>query len=1089
MHLFACLSIFFIGLQYKLINIQNSIIMRKKLVSSFLVIFLSVTFTFAQQVIVSGKVTDNTGQGLPGVNIQDKGTGQGVATDFDGNYEISVAMGDVLVYSFVGFATEEVTVSKAVINVTMSEDAQSLDEVVVTALGVKREAKSLGYSLTEVDGDDLTQVKSTNAMNALQGRVAGVNVSTNSTGASGSTRVIIRGASSLTGDNQPLYVVDGIPIINSTKGSASTTQSTFDGGDDLGSINPDDIASVSVLKGSSAAALYGSLASNGVIMITTKSGKGQQGFGVEISSQLTFDKVNSDLYDFQTSYGQGLSGLRAGYRYDADGNIIDIEAEEGYEAAVEHAKDRGLDSWGAKFDGVPTIQWDGVKRPYSYSGDNIDKFYRVGSTAVNTVSLTKGAENYNYRFSFSNLDNADVFPNSSLNRNSFSFNSMAKINPKLTSTINAKYIIEKVHNRVGIGDGPGNANHIAMMLPSNLDIRDMKPGINEEGTELKFISSQWFTNPYWVVNKFNNDDKKNRLIASTTLRYDITDWLYASGRAGIDTYDLSRQNVTPAGTDYYPGGSIVNTKTTSALFDADVMLGVDKDITDHFTTKSFIGANTRKTSYERMGLIGKNFIIDDMESVMTTVSKTPSYAVGKTETNSLYGSFEFGFDELAYLTFTGRQEWYSTLSFPGKTTPNDDFYWSVSGSVLLNELFNESESLNFLKLRASYAQVAGGARSPYALNLNYRLYPDSHLGNIYASINGNTIPNPNLVPFQKDEFEVGLNGRFFDNRLYLDLAYYNNKTTNDIVAVGAASSSGYTQALLNIGELANQGVEFLLGGYPVRNDNFSWETSFNIGYNDSEIVHTDDTDSEINLNGGIGRAYLNTISHIVGEHYGVIKGTSYVRDDNGNIVYENVPTASNPDAIPRPVQGERKILGQGVAPLTAGWSNSFRYKNVSLNFLIDGKFGGQVYSETSIESYFKGRHKATLAGRENGLNVSGVDVDGNPFETTISPKNLQTYYRYISGENIGIAEEFVYDTDFIKFREISLTWGLPQKFLSGNFIEDLRLSIIGRNLFYIMKDVDSIDPEASLSNRNAQGIEMFGVPATRSLGFSVNVKF
>ncbi len=1057
---------------------------------SILIALFTVVNSFAQQVSVSGSVRDGMNEGLPGVSIQLKGDTQGAATDFDGNFEISASQGDVLVFSFVGFASEVRTVvgPTTTMHVTMTESAESLDEVVVTALGVKREAKALGYSLTEVKGDDLTQVKTTNAMNALQGRVAGVNVSTNSSGASGSTRVIIRGASSLTGDNQPLYVVDGIPILNTTKGSASTTQSTFDGGDDLGSINPDDIESVSVLKGSSAAALYGSLASNGVIMITTKSGKGKQGFGVEFSSSLTFDKVNSDLYSYQTSYGQGLSGLRPGYRYDSDGNIIDIEAEEGFDASVEHAKDRGLDSWGPKFDGVPTIQWDGVKRPYSYSGDNVDRFYDTGSTAVNTISFTKGDEDYNYRFSFSNLDNDDVFPNSSLNRNTISFNSMAKINPRLTSTINAKYIIEKVHNRVGIGDGPGNANHIAQMLPSNLDIRDMKPGINDDGTELKFISSQWFTNPYWVVNKFNNDDKKNRLIASTTLRYDFTDWLYASGRAGIDTYDLSRQNVTPAGTDYYPGGSVVNSKTTSSLFDADVMIGIDKDITEHFSTNSFIGANTRTTSYEAMGLTGKNFIIDDMESVMTTVSKTPSYAVGKTETNSIYGSFEFGFNEFAYLTFTGRQEWYSTLSFPGKTTPNEDFYWSVSGSVLLNELF-DVESVNFLKLRASYAQVAGGARSPYGLNLNYVLYPDSHLGNIYASINGNTIPNPNLVPFQKDEFEVGLNGRFFQNRLYIDAAYYNNTTTNDIVAVGAASSSGYTQALLNIGELANQGVEFLIGGYPIRNDDFSWETSFNIGYNDSEIIHTDDNDSEINLTGGIGRAYLNTISHIVGEHYGVIKGTSYERDGNGNIVYENVPTASNPDAIPRPVQGERKILGQGVAPLTAGWSNSFRYKNMSLNFLIDGKFGGQVYSETSIQSYYKGRHESTLEGRENGLNVSGVDVDGNAFETTISPKNLPVYYRTISGENIGIAEEFVYDTDFIKFREISISWGLPQKFLSGNFVEDLRLSLIGRNLFYIMKDVDSIDPEASLSNRNAQGIEMFGVPATRSLGFSVNVKF
>ncbi|MEN8187770.1 MAG: SusC/RagA family TonB-linked outer membrane protein, partial [Bacteroidota bacterium] len=580
--------------------------MRKKLLFSLLTLILTTAFSYAQ-ITVSGTVTDASGETLPGVSIMVKGTTQGTATDFDGAYEISASQGDVLIFSFIGFATKEVAVTSSTVNVSLAEDTESLDEVVVTALGIKREEKALGYSLTEVKGDEMNQVKTTNAMNALQGRVAGVNVSTNSTGASGSSRVIIRGASSLTGDNQPLYVIDGIPMVNRTKGSVGAYNGEFgDGGDDVGSISPDDIESVSVLKGSSAAALYGSAASNGVIMITTKSGKGTQGLGIEFSSSLTFDKVNTGLQDFQTTYGQGTFGVRPGYERDTDGNVVPITDPE---LAVDDALVKGLSSWGERFDGAPTIQWDGVKRPYSYSGDNVERFYNVGSTAVNTISLVKGAEDYNYRFSVSNLDNDDVFPNSTLKRQSYSFNAMAKINPKLTSTVTARYIIEKVHNRVGIGDGPGNANFTALMLPSNLNIKDLKPGYDENGEELKFQSSVWFTNPYWVTNKFNNDDKKNRLISSATLKYDITDWLYVTGRAGLDRYDLSRTRVTPYGTAYRPGGRHYQTKQTFDLFDADIMLGVNKDLTDKISTNSVVGANTQKQTFEALSAQGDNYVV------------------------------------------------------------------------------------------------------------------------------------------------------------------------------------------------------------------------------------------------------------------------------------------------------------------------------------------------------------------------------------------------------------------------------------------------------------------------------------------------
>ncbi len=1042
---------------------------------------------FAQLTTISGTVTEKgNGNPLPGVSIIIEGTTTGGVTDFDGKYSIETDnfKDKSLIFSFIGYKTVTVklTGEDQVINVALEEDANALDEVVITALGIKREARALGYSLTEVGGEDLTQVKTASAINSLQGRVAGVNISTSSAGASASSRVIIRGASSLTGNNQPLYVVDGIPIINETKGSAVGPfgGEHGDGGDDISSINPDDIESVSVLKGSSAAALYGSLASNGVIMITTKSGRYQEGLGIEYSSSLTFDKVNTNLQDFQTQYGQGNNMLKPGFEYDLSGNPVEISDQA---LAIDDAFTSSLQSWGARFDGSQVYNWDGVRRPYSYTGNNLDKFYDTGTTAVNTVALTKGGEDYGYRFSFSNLDNKDIFPNTTLNRKSLSLNASAKINPKLTSTVNAKYILEKVHNRITIGDTPGNANTVAFVLPGNLDIYDLKPGSNEDGTELRFQPSQFISNPYWAVNDFNNDDKKNRFTASGTIRYDLTDWLYATGRAGLDTYDLSRKKVTPYGTAYRPAGELFQGKSTYKLFDADIMLGVDKAITEKISTNSIIGANTRTSTFEELSATGRGFIVIGLEDINNTTLPEPRNSFFETKTNSIYGSFEVDYNNLIYVTFTGRNDWFSTLSFPDKLTPNNDFYWSLSGSLLLNEALKLPETVNYAKLRASYAQVAGGARNAYALNLDYAV-TGSFQGQSFGQLNGNSIPNPNLIPFQKNEFEIGFDGRFFGNRLNLDVAYYSNQTTNDIVSAAASQSSGFTSSTLNIGELENKGIEFLVGGSPIKNDNFSWNTSFNLGYNDSEIIRTDEEDTPINVDGSQSRSKNAIISHIVGEHYGVIFGSSYKRDENGNIMYDIS------GSIPKAIQGENKILGQGVAPLTLGLSNTFRYKDFSLSFLIDAKFGGDVHSGTNRELTLRGLHKNTLEGRENGLEVSGIDdATGQPFTMTVTPENIRTYWGFIGAENSGIAEEFIYSTDFIKFRELSLSYNLPKKIIENIFVSDLRFSIIGRNLFYISKDIDNIDPEAALNNLNSQGIERFGIPATRSLGFSINVKF
>lgn len=1014
---------------------------------------------FAQSITVSGTVSDENGTPLPSVNVVERGTSNGTSTDFDGNYSITVSSGATLVFSSLGYATSEIAVNNSsTINATLAEDASQLDEVVVTALGIRKETKALGYSLTEVGGEEISTIKQPNAINALQGKIAGVNITQNATGAAGSSRVIIRGASSLSGDNQPLYVVDGIPISNNNNGSASLWGGS-DGGDGISSISPDDIESVSVLKGGAASALYGSRAAGGVILVTTKSGSRQQGFGVEFSSSVTFDQVNTDLQDFQTEYGQGTQGRKPANRAEA----LDI----------------GLSSWGARLDGSQVVQWDGVERPYSYVGSNLDHFYRTGTTFINTLALTNGTENMNYRFSASDLSNSDIMPNAGLNRKTFSLNAGGVLADKLTTQVNAKYIVEDVQNRPRLSDAPGNGNYTVANLSPNVDVRFMNPGANPDGTERAYSNNTFSQNPYFAAFNFRNEDTKNRLIASTSLRYDFFDWLYLSGRAGADHYTIRRTAVEPFGTAYKPLGGINETEIRYTQVDADLILGMEKDITEKFGITSFFGANKNSIKEESLNLGGDQFIVPGLEDIANTVNQSRGRSFGERKIGSLYGSVELSWDNWAYITFTGRNDWFSTLSFPGKTSPNNDFYPSVNASLILSDALNIGGPVDFLKLRGGYSEVAGGAQDPYQLSLTYEIFGQGHLGQPLGRVSGGTVPNANLVPFSKSETEIGLDGRFFNNRLSLDLAVYTNETTNDIVNVSTSVFSGYGGASANLGKVENKGVEFLISGTPIQTPNFRWNTSFNGAFNEGTVLATNDEDADVSLDEP--RTRNVRIVHSVGERYGTIVGVSYVRDDNGNIIYD-----INGDGVPIAQEGERKILGEGVPPWTFGFTNTFSYKNFNLYFLIDGKFGGQIFSGTNTITYGNGLHKATLEGRENGLEVSGIDAaTGQPFTTTVAPENLQTYYGNIN----DIAEEFVEDSDYIKFRQVSLGYSLPARMLENTFLTGVDITLIGSNLFYFKRSVDNIDPESAYNVGNSQGLEYFGLPSTRSYGLNFNVKF
>jgi TonB-linked SusC/RagA family outer membrane protein len=1028
-----------------------------RFLSSFLLVF---AFGFSVQAqSISGTVSDENGVPLPGATVLVEGTQNGVSTDFDGNYSIDASSGDTLVFSFVGYSSQSVVVgSSATVNVSLQPD-NALSEVVVTALGVKRNVKAVGYSITQVDGGELSDNKTTNAINALQGKVAGVMVTGSAMGAKGSSRVVIRGTSSLTGNNQPLYVVDGITINNSNLGSAGVWGGT-DFGDGISSINPDEIESVSVLKGGAAAALYGSRASNGVIIINTKSGAGTEGIGVEFNSSTQFDMLNLSLRDTQTTYGQGRDASKV------------ADAIDTYQA------------WGPKIDGSLVAQWDGVSRPYTNKGSNLDKFYQTGETYTNTIAISHSDEKGSTRFSVTNLDNLDIVPNSTLKRNSFGLNTSRRYGDKLSLDVNMKYILEDQEGNPRLSDSPGNGNFAVNLFAPTVDVNDMLGegglGRNADLTEFRISDNTFSQNPWFAAYNYINSSEKARFIGALNARYDITDYLYLRGRLGGDRYDLHKTTSEPWGTAYKPLGGIGENKSTFMQYDADAFLGTDNlQLVDDLSVNAFVGIGTNVQEYNAVSKSGNDFIVPFLIDVGNTKNQGGGYSYWKKQISSLYGSAEFGYQDWAFLTLTARNDWFSTLSLKDKKSPNNDLYTSASVSLVLSDVMDLGDTVSFLKLRGGYSQVAGGADSPYALSLSYGIYGQGHLGASLGNISGGTIPNSEITPFEKNETEFGFDLRMFDNKLSIDATIYDNETLGDIVGVSASATSGFGSALANLGNISNKGVELLIKGEIMRTDDFAWNASINYTNNTSEVVATNDTGGNISMDEPRSRNLR--VTHIVGEKYGALYGSSYVRNDAGHIVHEMV------NGIPIPKIGARKILGFGVAPTSLGLGSSFRYKDFNASILIEGKSGGQIYSGTNAFLIRNGHHKKTIpaGGREAGFVPEGVMEDGSTITTSIPQAQQEDYYR----RTYSIAEEAIQDSDYMRLRQLSIGYTVPSSMLEGSFISKATISLIGRNLFFLSNSTDNIDPESAYNNGNSAGLEWFGLPVPRTVGLNVNLKF
>ena len=895
----------------------------------------------AQNRQLTGTVIDSANNGVISATINVKGSRTSTTSNADGKFSFNVPVGKItLEVSSVGFETTEFNVGAGDNNVTITlgTSSKQLGEVVVTALGIKKSKKALGYALSEVRGDELTLARTNSVVNNLVGKVAGLNVASTATGAGGSTRVILRGNTSISDNNQPLYVVDGIPIDNSNRGSAGEWGGR-DAGDGIQMINPDEIETVSVLKGGNAAALYGARASAGVILITTKKGSKRKGLGIEFNSNVTAESV-MNLTDWQYEYGHGNAGSKPVTQTDA--NSI------------------SLNSWGAKLDGSNVMQWDGTARPYVAQKNNFKKFYSPGYNLNNSLSFYGGSDKMTYNFSVSDLNNKSVVPGSTLRRNNFGLNVTMNPVDNLSINLSARYIRERAKNRPRLSDSPGNANFTVGIMPISWDVETFKLSKLDPvtGFEQKFNGNPYVTNPYWATENFKQEDARDRLIAAIEAKYNLTNWLYVRGRIGTDQYSRYNFEITPTGTAYTTGGEI-NDQSTARFreFNGEVLLGAQKDITSKIGLDVFVGANKMQQIDEAQGFSGSNFFVPGFYNVNNLQNKNTNYSYREKRINSVFGSAEFSYNKYLYLTVTARNDWYSTLS------PNNwsILYPSVAASFILSDAVKLPEVFNYAKLRASWAKV-GGDRSPYGVALPYSLSSNPYNGLPVGSVNTNEIPNKNLVPYQVTSYEFGIEAKMFKNRLGIDFTVYNKKTTDDIIGSQISQTSGFGSVLINVGEVSNKGVELLLTGTVIKSGSLFWDASFNMGYNKSVVEKISDqlTTSRI----GNARSLTAFIEHHTGYAFGQVMAFDYKRNAAGQLLLN----------AGRPQRGELKKYGTGVSPYTLGLNNAFRFGNFNFEFLVDGRFGGYMYSGTNDFATYRGLTKTTLEGRR-WTNIVQVSFD------------------------------------------------------------------------------------------------------------------
>ncbi len=1040
---------------------------------------------FGQERPIRGQVLDAGGTPMSGVTVRIKDTNQATSTDDNGNYLINAVPGSVLVFSIIGQESKEVAVGdRTTIDVQLAASSQDMQEVLVTALGIKREAKKLGYSATAVNTDDMVVNRTTNMMESLVGKVSGLNITPPAGGAGSSMQIRLRGQAAFAGaNNAPLIVVNGLPLDQGAKGANGSGQlEQRDRGDALQNINPDDIESMTVLKGATAAAIYGARAANGAIIITTKSGQTGQGIGVEFTSTYSAQQPLNFMGEImQTEYGQGTGGMRP-----------QTQGE---------AQSTGQFSFGERLDGVPTINFDGVSRPYAAYPNQLFDFLQTGAVFTNTLGLSGGSAKGSFRASFSNTNATGIQPSNDYKKRIFNVGINHNVTEKLTLQLNVNYADENNFNPPQIGtQGEGAVNFFTRMSNST-PLEAFRDSAIDPNTGTEFRNSGFsgtIVNPYFQLQKGQFfKDKLNRLLGTATLRYAITDWLFAQGRFNYDRASVFTEwnvlNGTGSSTPFqgdtgmYRGNYNLRQDVTNDI-NADFLVGGSKEF-GRFSIDASVGGNTWRTQFQRMDQNSSLFVVPDLYSIANGTLRTQSYNFSKSQVNSLYGWAEFGYDGLLYINFAGRQDWFSVLN----PEMNHQFYPSISGSFVFSELLKDQQWLSYGKLRGSWAKVgSANGVNPYDGVLTYAINQNQFNGQTLAQVNGTFAPNLFLQPFTVTEKEIGLEMRLFDNRLLLDVAVFDKVTTDQILDVTLSTASGYSNSKQNKASLRNRGFESLVEVTPVATRHFSWTSSWNNTYLATEVLDVGNESGSLLLLyfNGTGNEFLGELRYTEGLPMNQLYTRTYLRNDNGDIlVSDDGRLRASTDG---PVGNGFFPVGSSIPKFTGGWTNTFHYKNLSVGIHLDYKFGGTVLSATHLNLLRQGLSKLSLEGRregENGLVFPGVYDNGQPNTTVVS--NLQSFYA--DYRNLQIGDPFVFKSDFIKLRNVSVSYNLTDLLHSANkmhFVKGLTLTASARNVAIFYKDLPGLDPEAIQSSGDFRaGYENASLPTTRNYNFSLNVKF
>ncbi len=1044
--------------------------MKKKGLLFTFFLLMVYTITQAQNMKVSGTVKGQENEALPGVNILISGSSQGTVTDSEGKFSIDARPNASLVFSYIGYTGQTIQVnSRSVIEVQLIQEAKILAEYVATALGIKREAKTLGYATATVNADQISTNRSPNVLSGLQGKMAGVNISSLSTGPGGTAKIRIRGQSSFSGQNSPLIVVNGVPIDNSNYAGggdyAQRSANTSDGGDGLSSINPDDIESMTVLKGATAAALYGSRAKDGVVMITTKTRGSGDGLGVTYNMNFTTD-TPLDYTDFQYEYGQGEGGKRP----------------------TTTMPSSGVWSFGEKFEpGMTQILFDNKTYPYEPVRNRVKQFYRIGTNLTNTVTVSNNGPNGGFSLSLSNTDNKGIVENNTFNKKVINLGFNQNISKRLTAFGNINYSKEKNVNPPQLDTQDFATSTVIFTLANSMPFQALKDNQTlPNGDEFPFARFLVRNNPYYSLSHHVENINRDRLFGNVALKYQFADWLYVQGRVAQDFYVRGQDYNIPNG--YAPiakapvgfvNGSFTQDVRRNTERNIDFIVGGNHTFGDIGVDVIF-GGNTRYARMDYNSVTVQDFIQPNLYTVMNGRVKNPLYALSEKKINSLYGAATISYKEFLYLNVTARNDWFSTLAPANRSI----LYPSVTGSFIFSQAFSSLPAwLSFGKLRAAYAQVGSDNVNPYSNALYYAVdnnsFPNPSGQQVpVGGINASTVPNKNLRPLRVKEAEVGLEMKLFRNLLGFDFTYYHKITEDQILAAQISDASSYTSKLINVGRSMNQGLELLVTGSPVNTSNFKWDVSVNASYNTSEVLKLGlaDKDTVITVGGGGGR----TLNEVVGKPIGQLYTFMYLRDAQGRQVFDKnsgMPLRN----------GTLRNVGNALPKYFGGITNTFNYRGVILSALIDFKLGHKMITGRNINYMRHGLSKRTLPGRAEGFVIgNGVNPDG---EINKTKAQVQPFYESINP--LGIHEDFVTSAGFWKLRQVTLSYDLAKFLPTKSFVKGLKLSAVANNVLIIKKWTENMDPEEILnSSDNATGMDFWpGLPPTRSIGFNLNLRF